>query len=215
MTANSRAAASRVDQEAIHARLANAATSFPQSGRLAPEAAAEVLARRARALERAPAPEPLADEAMHVVTFTLAGERYGIEAELVREIVRLNDFTPVPGAPPFVIGVINLRGEIVAVVDLRLLLAISAPGLVDLPRVIVVGRDAAEFGILATGVQQIVSLRSEDLLAPPEAIGRIGRELAKGVSRDALLLLDGRKLLADRRLFVNPSANAGAQPGGS
>ncbi|HUY87938.1 MAG TPA: chemotaxis protein CheW [Pirellulales bacterium] len=180
------------------------------AGQLSPEAIEELLARRALALEQPPKPDPLENNVLHVVTFTLAGERYGIEAESVREIVCVDDFTPIPGAPPFVTGVVNLRGGIVAVVDLRILLALPARGLVDMPQAIIVGRDTAEFGILATEVQEFVAVRPEELLEPSASSAGIEKALLKGVSVDAMLLLDGRKLLTDPRLFVNESANAGA-----
>lgn len=193
----------RVEWEAIRRRLASAAQALQSPEGLAPEAAAELLARRARELERSPPAEPPATELLHLVTFTLAAERYAIETDWVREIVRLADYTHLPGAPPFVTGVFNLRGEIIAIVDLRRLFATTAGGLADLPHVIVLGRDRAEFGILAVEVEQVAPARRDKLLEPSLSIPAVDRELVKGVTRDALIVLDGGRLLSDPRLYVN------------
>lgn len=197
-----------IDWEAIRARLAEAGEMIEHSERFSPEAAAELLARRARALEQPPPREPPADELL-VVAFTLGKDRYAIEAEWVREVVRLADFTPLPGAPPSIAGVVNYRGEIIPVVDLRTLFGMASQGLVDMLRVVLVGGPKVEFGALASRVVECISLRPEDLLhLPLELPCQFSGELAKGVTRDALIVLDGRKLLADPRLFVNKATFA-------
>src|SRR3546814_4484079 len=81
--------------------------------------------------------------------------RYAVETRYVREVTRFADFTTVPGAPNFVVGVTNLRGGVLVVFDLRKILGIPAPGLTDLSRVIVHGRERAEFGILADAVHEV------------------------------------------------------------
>ena len=198
-----------IDWEAIRARLGEAAEAIEHSDRFSPQAAAELLARRARALEKPPAQEPPADELL-VVGFSLGQERYAIEAEWIREVVRLTDFTPVAGAPPMVSGVINHRGEIVAIVDLRMLFGIASPGLVDMLRVILVGAEKVEFGLLASRIVEFATLRPDELLHQPfELAGRNRGELVKGVTRDAVVVIDGRKLLAEPRLYVNKTQDAG------
>lgn len=198
----------RLDWEAIRARLGEAAEAIEHSERFSPQAAAELLARRARALEKPPPQEPPADELL-VVAFSLGQERYAIEAEWVREVVRLTDFTPVAGAPPMVSGVINHRGEIVAIVDLRMLFGTASQGLVDMLRVVLVGADKVEFGLLASRVVEFEALRPEELTRrPSELVGRISGDLVRGVTRDAVVVLDGRKLLSDPRLYAHKSSNA-------
>ena len=86
----------------------------------------ELLDRRARQLARVPDAPPRAGEVLELVGFVLAGARYGIESRFVREVARLTRFTPVPGTPAFVLGITNLRGEILALFDLRHLLGVVA-----------------------------------------------------------------------------------------
>jgi purine-binding chemotaxis protein CheW len=117
-------------------------------------------------------------------------------------VVRASDVTPVPGVPSFVLGVTNLRGEIVAVLDLRALFDLPARGLTDLARLIVVGAGQPEFGLLVDETREIRSLPRAALLPPPGSLSGIGRESLLGVTDAALVVLDGAALLADTRLYV-------------
>ena len=103
-----------------------------KSLRLSPEQAKAVLDERARALARVPPAAPKASEVLEIATFALANEHYGVETRYVREVVRLADYTPLPGAPAFLVGVLNLRGEILALIDLRTFFGVPARGLTDL-----------------------------------------------------------------------------------
>ncbi len=86
-----------------------------------------MLDERARALARVPPAAPKASEVLEIATFALANEHYGVETRFVREVVRMADFTPLPGAPSFLVGVLNLRGEILALIDLRTFFGVAAP----------------------------------------------------------------------------------------
>lgn len=210
MIAPSQANPRPLDWQCLRSRLALAAEKIDQVDRPAPEAAAELLARRAQALERPLERKLLAGDALNLVAFTLGREQYGIEMEWIREVVRFTDLTPVPGAPAFIAGVINYRGEIIAVFDLRELFGIKSNEVVDMLRVIVVGCERAEFGVLASRVLETVFVNGEELARTSlEALSGAGGELVKGVARDALVVLDGQKLLSDPRLFVNECKNAG------
>jgi len=109
----------------------------------------EVLAERARRLARVPADPLRGEEVLELVGFVLGGERYGIESRFVCEVARLSRLTPVPGTPAFVLGITNLRGEILALFDLRHLLGVTADGITDLGRIVVLGVHRREFGLLA------------------------------------------------------------------
>ena len=84
-----------------------------------------ILDERARRLAAPISDATIATEVLEVATFTLSGERYAIETRYVREIVALADFTPVPGGPSVLFGVVNLRGDVLAVFDLRSLLGLA------------------------------------------------------------------------------------------
>ncbi len=199
-----------IDWRDLRRRLAAAAAASEEALRLPADRAKAVMDERARALARRPAPAPAPGETLEVVTFALGAERYGLEARHVLEVLRLADLTPVPGTPDFLAGVTNLRGDILAVVDLRRLLGVAVRGLTDLARVIVVGGDRAELGLLADAAHGVTALRAEELLDPPGSVSGAGRDYVRGITREALIVLDGAVLLGDRRLFVDQGEEPGA-----
>src|SRR3546814_7219980 len=119
---------------------------------------------------------------------------------------------PISGAPNFVVGVTNLRCGVLVVFDLRKILGIPAPGLTDLSRVIVHGRERAEFGILADAVHEVRIISAADLLAPADSVGPDRRYL-RGITADALVMIDGSALLDDERLSVRGTGRSGMQHG--
>jgi purine-binding chemotaxis protein CheW len=199
-----------IDWNQVRKRLAQATVATEAALRLAPERARELLEERARILARVPTQAALASEVLEVATFNLARETYAVETRFVREVVRLTTYTPVPGAPDFLVGIINLRGEILAVIDLRKVLQVPEQGLSDLSRVLVLGNDRAEFGIQADFVHEVRTLRLDEVLEPPGSVAGRGREYLRGVTSDALIVLDAAVLLQDRRLFIDHDEEPGS-----
>lgn len=198
-----------INWEKVRKRLARATAATEEVVILSPERGRAVMEARAHDLARLP-PEAARDaEIVEVVCFVLANERYAVETRHVREVKALTEYTPIPGAPPFLLGVINLRGEILAVIDLRKFFGVAERGVTDLSRVIVLGGERAEFGVLADAAHEVMTLRTEELLEPPGSVAGIGREYLRGVTKDALIVLDGAVLLADGRLFIDQSKEAG------
>jgi purine-binding chemotaxis protein CheW len=146
---------------------------------------------------------------LEVVVFTLAGERYALETRHVREIRALEDLTPLPGAPVFLAGVTNLRGQILAVIDLRTFFGVPARGLTDRTRLIVLGDERAEFGVLADTVAEVVTLGPGEVREPPGSVAGVARAYLRGVTGDALIVLAGEVLLQDPRLFIDQGDDAG------
>lgn len=197
-----------IDWTDVRERLARAQAATAAALELSPEHIRALMDKRARALARPPAQSQQTD-AIAVMTFALGAEHYAIETEYAREVVRLADFSPVPGAPNFVLGVTNLRGEVLCLVDLRKFFDIPSKGLTDLSRIVVVGIETAEFGILVDEVLEMATLRPHDIVPPPESVAGVGREYLLGVTREALIVLDGAALLRDPRLYVNEDERAG------
>jgi len=158
---------------------------------------------RARALARAGVEPRPPGEMIEVLVFVLGNETYAIETRWVHEVARFTDFTPVPGAPEFALGITNLRGEVLAVVDLRKFFGVAVKGVTDLSRLVVLGSERAEFGVLADATREVRALRSDEVLETVEPVAGIGRDYLRGVTKDALIVLDGAVLLQDGRLFVN------------
>lgn len=196
----------KFDWDAAKARLAWVAKTLEEVHQLSPERAKQVLDERARKLAQVPPEEPESDEVLEAVTFSLAGERFAVETRYVLEVLRSFDCTVIPGAPEFLSGVTNRRGEVLAVMDLCGFFNLKGNATGDQrPWVIVLGVDRAEFGILAHAVNEVTLLRVDQIHPPPGSVAGIARDYLRGVTSDALIVLDGGVLLADERLVIDQS----------
>jgi purine-binding chemotaxis protein CheW len=193
----------------IRERLERAALATEEALHLSPERAREVMEERARVLARVPAQSTRAAEKIEIVIFALANERYAIETRFIREVVPLTDVTLLPGAPAFVVGVTNLRGHILAIIDLRKFFGVPARGLTDQTRALVLGGERPEFGVLADVTYAVDTMPLEAVLEAPASVAGVAREYLRGVTAEALIILDGGVLLADPRLFIDQGEDAG------
>jgi len=191
-----------IDWEAIHRRLAVAAAVI--SGGLArgPEESRRILEGRARAAARPPV-KPDDGERLEVLAFSMAGETYGVETCHVREVCQLKDLTALPCTPPFVVGVMNLRGQILAIVDLRRFFELPARGLTELNRVIVLRGGDNELGLLADSIDGVRWVTASDLQEGLPTLTGIRERFLKGITGQLLAVLDGARLLGDAGLKVN------------
>ena len=166
-----------------------------------------MLEERARRLARreVQAPEP---PSIDLLTFALGPIRYGIDYRVVREVVRLVSVTPVPGAPDFLLGVTNYRGQVLALFDLRGLFGVPAAPLNDLSRILVLGDDAPEFGLLADRAEATTRVALADIQPTPDVSGTAGQNFYRGVASEGVIVLDGDILLRDERLVVEYPAPA-------
>jgi purine-binding chemotaxis protein CheW len=164
-----------------------------------------LLESRARQLAIPLAEDGRPGEVLEVAVFALAREHYAIETRVLREIVRFADYTPVPGAADFLVGVTNLRGEILPVVDLRRFFGLPDRGLTDQSRVLVLGLERRELGVLADEAHELCTVRADAIFPPSATAPSGGRPYIRGFTADAVVVLDGEKLLRDPRLVIDHS----------
>jgi purine-binding chemotaxis protein CheW len=135
----------------------------------------------------------------HLVAFQLDGETYGVEIDKVQEIIRAAEITAVPGAPPHVRGVINLRGKIIPVVDLRIRFSMPQSVASDELRIIVVDLGKKRLGMLVDSVSHVIRLPSASIEDIPEEAITLDENYIKGVGkleRQLIIILDlNRSLL--------------------
>ena len=119
-----------------------------------------------------PAPAVVDSRAGKYLTFHLGKEEFGIQVRHVREIMGVQDITPVPGTPPHLKGVINLRGKIIPVVDLRLKFNFPEAGFTDTTCIIVVQveqeGDSTLIGLVVDGVSEVLNLAGGDIEDAPD-----------------------------------------------
>jgi purine-binding chemotaxis protein CheW len=137
-------------------------------------------------------------EGRQYCTFFVDGYYCGLDVRKVQEIIRYQEMTPVPLAPPVVSGLINLRGQIVTAIDLRRRLELTDRPADQPPVNVVVQTDDGAVSLLVDEIGDVVEV-SEDLFErPPETLTGIGRELIRGAYKmkdRLLLLLDSEKTL--------------------
>ena len=187
----------------IHRRLEESRLKLAQSMTLTPETRRRILKQRARQLaENEVSPEER-ELPLEVVEFRLADETYAVECNFISEVHPLKLLTPIPGTPDFVLGIINMRGRIVSVIDLKKFFELPAKGLSDLNRVIVLKDDRMEFGILAEEVLGTSAIQGKDIQPPLPTLTGIRGEYLKGIAGKRLIVLDAAKLLADEKMVIN------------
>ena len=170
---------------------------------LTPAEEREILHARAQALAREPLQAGAEGERLEVLEFLLAYETYGIEMSCVRETLPLHDLTPVPCTSPFVLGLVGVRGQILSVIDIRKFFDLPEKGLADLNKVIILHDEGMEFGILADAVLGVRTIPLAELQPSLPTLTGVREEYLRGVTNERLVVLDGKKLLNDRRLVVH------------
>jgi purine-binding chemotaxis protein CheW len=155
------------------------------------------LERRAANLARVPPTVTKTESTDHVV-FRVARETYAIPAANVSAVFKLTEMAVVPGAPEHVRGLALFKGQVLPVLDLRVLVGATGGALSDLARVVVVGGERGEFGLLADSIEGILPVDRAEVLPPPRQSDDEGSRYVAGMTRDAVLLLDAGALV---RLF--------------
>ncbi len=143
--------------------------------------------------------EQTSNTEMQLVVFDLASEFYGVDIGDVREINRMQAITRVPGAPPFVEGVINLRGRVVPVVDLRKRLNLKVGEQTQESRIVVVDIGGRDVGVIVDAVSEVLRIPTTTIEPPSSMITNIESDYLRGIAKlDAklVILLDLNKVLS-------------------
>lgn len=138
-------------------------------------------------------------EVLQLVTFRLGKEEFSLDILQVQEIIRHMELTRVPKTPDFVDGVINLRGKVIPVLDLRKRFGLGADERTNETRIIVVEVDTKTVGLKVDAVSEVLRLPADRVEAPPEMVTGVESEYIKGVGKldgRLLILLDVEKVLS-------------------
>ena len=167
-----------------------------------------LLRARAQALARAPQSAPAAGTMLELLEFRLASERYALETRHVQEVHPLRELTPLPGTPPFILGIVNVRGRILPVLDLKKFFDLPERGLTDLHRIILVRGHGLELGLLADVIVGVRSVAAESLQPSLPTLTGIRADYLKGVSEERLVVLDLDRLLSDPKIIVHEDVDS-------
>jgi purine-binding chemotaxis protein CheW len=140
------------------------------------------------------------DPVLQWVTFRLENETYGINVMQVQEVLRYTEIAPVPGAPPYVLGIINLRGNVVTVIDTRLRFGLSTAETTDQTRIVIIEAENQVVGILVDAVAEVVYLRQSEIETTPNVGNEESAKFIQGVCHkndELLILVDLEKMMTD------------------
>lgn len=131
------------------------------------------------------------------LTFLIDGDSYGLDIRYVTEIIGMHAITRVPDVPPYVCGIINLRGKVIPVMDVRARFGMAARAYDARTCIVVIHVQDAEIGLVVDTVSEVIDIPASDI-EPPPSIGQVSGGFMRGVGKvgdHVKLLLDAHKLL--------------------
>lgn len=133
-----------------------------------------------------------------VVSFRLGAEEYGVDIMIVQEIILLGVVTQVPEVPEYVLGVINLRGNVIPILNLRRRFGMPDEAATDATRIMVINLAGRTVGVVVDGVSEVLRLQRDDIAPTPNSLHAAGKDYVQGLARRGerlLILLDMQRLL--------------------
>lgn len=140
------------------------------------------------------------DPILQWVTFKLDNETYGINVMQVQEVLRYTEIAPVPGAPSYVLGIINLRGNVVTVIDTRQRFGLYSSQVTDNTRIVIIEADKQVVGILVDSVAEVVYLRQSEIETAPNVGNDESAKFIQGVCNkngELLILVELDKMMSE------------------
>lgn len=138
---------------------------------------------------------------MQFVLFNLSTRTYGVDITSVLEIILLQHSTPIPEMPNYMEGVINLRGKIIPVIDLKKFFNFPQTEQTDQNRIVIIEIKEAIFGMIVDEVQEVINITIGMIEAPPDAFADIDKRYIDGIvnrGEEVIVILNGQKILEER-----------------
>ncbi len=140
---------------------------------------------------------------INFLVFSLAQEKYAIDLAYISEVIYIKDITPLPCTPEFILGIINIRGKIISVIDIRRFFGLKDKGISNLNRVIILRDGDIEFGILTDEIYGNTLINIESLQTDIATITDVPDNFIIGIGKDNLIVLDINELLKNERIIIN------------
>ncbi len=140
----------------------------------------------------------VAEELIQIVSFRIANEEFGIDIIKVQEIIRMVDITRVPNTPNYVIGVINLRGKVIPIIDMRRRLNLLETPYTKDTRIVVIEEDRKVVGFIVDSVSEVLRISKNITEPPPPMVSGISSDFINSIAKlegRLLILLDLEKVL--------------------
>ncbi|MEI6820994.1 MAG: chemotaxis protein CheW [Bacteroidota bacterium] len=165
----------------------------------------EILKRRATKLAKKTNVETdQNEEQIFMLCFELASQTYCLDTSFIKEVLVLKDLTPIPNTPDFVIGVINVRGQILAVYNAKKIFNVKEIGIKDQNKVIILKDNDKdiEFGLLVDGILGNIKLSLHEIESIPDSLNETGKEYLKGITDNGIIVINTKGFIESPLLII-------------
>ncbi len=163
---------------------------------------AELLSRRAQILAK-PLQQELIEKSMTVLHFQLAYEQYAVETKYIKEVLFVKSITPLPLTPKFVLGVVNIYGEIISALDIRKFFNLPGEPVNDLNRLLVLQDNDMIFGVLVDRIREIIDIPVSKIMKTSLSLTGIHSNYILGLTDEKIIVLNGGALINDPSIIIN------------
>jgi purine-binding chemotaxis protein CheW len=192
----------------IYRRLERAQQRVEHGNESAEEQKRAILKARAKLMAQELTPARDDSLELEIVQFRMAHETYAFESRYIREVYSLKDYCPLPCTPSFVFGLINVRGQLLSVLDLKKFFGLSSQELDNHNQAIVLHHGAMEVGILADALLDVRHVESASLQPALPTLTGLRNEFLLGITPARVIVLDAEKLLSSRDIIVYEEVEA-------
>jgi purine-binding chemotaxis protein CheW len=161
-----------------------------------------ILRERAKKLGQKRTVEDSDSESLQIIEFRLSHERYGAEVNYIREVYPLKDITAIPCTPPFVLGIMNVRGQVVSVLDIRGFFELPTQPSTEQSKVLIIGKEDMECGILTDEIIGEKRIPLDMIHKDAHLMHGVWEDCIMGVTSDRLIVIGMEKLLSDEKIIV-------------
>ncbi len=142
------------------------------------------------------------EESLQVVEFLLGSESFALETKYIKEVYPLHDYTEVPCTPSFVMGIINLHGTILSIINIKDFLKVPQDGMTNLNKILILKSETMTFGILADDIIGVKNIPNNLIQTSFATFSETQMDFFKGMTEDPTIILDGKQILSDKRIIV-------------
>ncbi|MBI9068212.1 MAG: chemotaxis protein CheW [Salinivirgaceae bacterium] len=162
-----------------------------------------ILKQRADKLSISLEKKVVSGEQIKVLEFLLSTEKYAIDSTYINEVISISEITPLPCTPDFIVGIINLRGKIISVMDIKKFLSISGADTANIKKVIIVKHSDIELGIIADEILGNSIIQLNEIQTKVTSITDVNKNFITGVTNKKLIVLDIKELLLSEKIIIN------------
>jgi purine-binding chemotaxis protein CheW len=135
--------------------------------------------------------------------FNIGKEHFALSLLSVREVISLKDITPLPGTPAFIAGIVNYRGEILSIVNFKILMQLTERGLTEMNKIMVMENETMRFGVLVDGVSEVFHYNDQQLSAKPINFNGFANDVTLGITQHGVVIIDANRFMNHQSVILS------------